>query len=273
MSTGCDQFRSRIPRALLADLDPAEQKSLENHLAECAPCARERELYVQTLGSLRSLEDVPAPRHFLVHPQEHRANPWSLFRSLAPAWQVSVAACVLLLVSLSAVAASRLQARMDDGALTLGFGRIPPARAIQAPVPAVDTAALEAQILNVIEERNRKEKLEWVRTLRAELARSQSGFTRGQLGLLQAALGGLESRMSARVDETARTLDEQHTKSLATLYQAIRLQQDSGLALVDAKLNRLAISGEKKSSEIDAILETILQVAELNTTQSPREKR
>ncbi len=273
MSTDCDQFRSQIPRALMADLEPAEQEKLDRHLCECAPCARERDLYLQTLGRMRSLEDVPVPRHFLVSAETRRTSPWKLYCNLSPVWQGAMAASVLILVVLASAALTRLEVRADGGALIFAFGNSAPAVVMPPPVPALDTAALEAKILRVVEERNRREEVEWVRKLRADLAQSRQGFTRGQRELLDAALVSLETRMNARVEESARTLDERRTQSLSALYQAIRLQQDSGLALVDAKLNRLALSGEKKNSEIDAILETILQVAELNSIQSPGEKQ
>jgi len=273
MGTGCDHFRSLIPRAMLADLDPAEQRELDLHLAECAPCAGERELYAQTLGRMRSLEDVPVPRHFLVYPEQRQSNPWRLFRSLTPVWQGSLAAGILILFLVSAAAATRIQVGTRDGALVLAFGGALPAETKPVPAARLDTTEMEARIARIVEEKNRKEELEWIRKLRAELAQSQRGFTRNQRTLLEAALGTLETRVNARVDETARTLDERRAQSLTALYQAIKLQQDSGLALVDAKLNRLAINGEKKNSEIDAILDTILQVADLNTTQLPGEKR
>ena len=60
----------------------------------------------------------------------------------------------------------------------------------------------------MVEERSRREELEWVRKLRSELAQSQTGFTRSQRALLETALGSLETRMSTRVEETARAYVE-----------------------------------------------------------------
>jgi len=265
MSSSCDHFRNQIPRAMFADLDPAEQQSLERHLSECAPCSREKELYAQTFGKMRSLENVPAPRHFLVYPEERRKNPWQLFRDLPLAWQASLSAASLILLVFSGISAARLQVKVEDGAYIFAFGRPAPVRTVAAPAPVLDTAALEDRILRIVEEKNRKEGLEWVRTLRTELAQSQQKITRNQRAMLETALANLETRMSMRLDDTARVLDDRRSQSLATLYQAMKLQRASDLALVDGRFNRLAISGEKKNSETDAILETLLQVAELNT--------
>ncbi len=265
MSTGCEHFRNHIPRAMSADLDPVEQQALDRHLAECAPCSQEKELYAQTFGSLRSLEDVPVPRHFLVYPEERRVDPWQLFRNMSPAWQGVLASAVFILLIFSGTAAARLRVRFEDGALVVAFGRSTPARTAPAPAPVLDTAALEARILQMVAERNRKEDLEWVRTLRAELAQSHKAITRNQRTQLEAVLGNLEARMNVHLDQTARALDDRTSQSLATFYQAMKRQRESDLALVDSKLDRLALSGEKKSNETDAILETLLQVADLKT--------
>ncbi len=273
MGKGCDHFRNLIPRAMLSDLDEVGQRELDLHLSECPPCAREKDLYSQTFGRLRTLENVEVPRHFLVYPEHNPANPWRMFRSLSLVWQGSLAACMFVLLLTSAFAATRLRVSTRDGAFLLSFGGSLPSETKPAPVPQVDAAAIEERILRTVEEKNRKEGLEWVTKVRAELARSQRVFTRSQRDLLESALASLETKMNARVEDTARTLDERRAQSQAALYQAIRLQQDSGLALVDAKLNRLAINGEKKNSEIYATLDTILQVADLNANQSPGEKR
>lgn len=265
MSTGCDHYRNQIPRALLSDLDSAQQQALDRHLAECAPCSAEKELYAQTFRRMNSVEDVPVPRHFLVYPEEGSASPWSLFRGLSPVWQGSLAAAVLILLMTSAMAASRMQFKAENGVYSISFGRISPAKALPAPAPTLDTAALEARLLRTVEDRNRKEGLEWIRTLRAEMARSQKSITREQGVLLRTALDNLEARMNVRVDQTARALDDRNSRSLATFYQAMQLQRDSDRAIVDSRLNRLALNGEIKSNQTDAILETLIQVAENRT--------
>jgi hypothetical protein len=265
MSTGCDHFRNEIPRALLADIDSTQQQALDRHLAECAPCSAEKELYAQTFRRMHTMEDVPVPRHFLVYPEEHRANPWQLFRGLSLAWQGSIAAVMLILLITSGMAAARMQFKAEDGAYVINFGSPAPSKISPAPTPILDTAALEARILQAVEEKNRKESLEWIRTLRAEIARSQKGITRDQRTLLDTALINLETRMSARLDETARSLEERNSRSLSTFYQAMKLQRESDLAVVDSKLNRLALNGEIKSSQTDAILDTLIQVTDFRT--------
>lgn len=117
----------------------------------------------------------------------------------------------------------------------------------------------------MVEEKNRKDSLQWIRALRAEIARSQAVVTRDQRALLQIALDNLETRMTVRLDDTARSLENRNAQSLASLYQAVKLQRDSDVAMVDSKLNRLALNGDIKNSQTDAILETLIQVAENRT--------
>ncbi len=72
MIIDCSNFRNLIPRALLSDLTREEQEALQAHLKDCAPCAQERELYLNTFSQLRSADDAPVPRHFFIYPDESR---------------------------------------------------------------------------------------------------------------------------------------------------------------------------------------------------------
>ena len=212
---------------------------------------------------MRSLEDVPVPRHFLVYPEERATNPWKLFRTMSWAWQ-GAAALLLLIVGISAVlAATRLQARFEGGVFTVAFGKLPVAPSPQAPSPTIDVPALEARILQIVEQRDRKERLEWVKTLRGEMAQIGRGLTRQQQVALDTALARLETGMGNRIELTARSILDQNERSVAGLYQTVSRQRDRDIAAIDGKFARLAVNNEIKSTQTDAILETLLQVAEL----------
>ena len=263
MNKDCRYFQEQIPKAMVGDLEAEEQPSLDAHLAECVACRQERELYSETLSQMRALEDVAVPRHFFVYPEERAANPWQLFRMMHPAWQGVAAAGLLVGVAFVALAVSQVHVRSKDGAWTIAFGNLPAVSPAPAPSPKIDTAALEARILQIVEEKNRKEKLEWVRTLRSEINRSHSTLTRQQQIVLENALAGLESRMGSRMEQTARSVEERNNSSIASLYQAVSQQRELDLAAMDRKLTGLAVSGEMKETQTNAILETLLQVAEL----------
>ena len=263
MTRDCNYYMELIPRALLGDLAGPDLQALESHLVDCAACAQERELYSGTFRQMRSLEDVPVPRHFLVYPEEQTTNPWRLFRTMSSAWQ-GAAAMLLLIVGVSTVlAATSFRARFEGGVFTVAFGKLPAAPSPSVPSPAFDVAALEARILQIVEQRDRKESLEWVKTLRAEMAQIRRGSTRQQQVALDTALASLETRMGNRIELTARSIQDQNERSLAGVYQTVSRQRERDIAAVDGKFARLAVNDEIKSTQTDAILETLLQVAEL----------
>ena len=263
MNSECPRYRSQIPEALLGDLDSESQQVLSRHLAECPACATEQALYAETFRQMRLAGDVEVPRHFFVYPQEVRENPWHLFRRLGFAWQGALATAAALLVLLAAVAVARVQIRTEGSAIIIGFGKLP---VVQAPVPDMSklyTASLEADILRVVEERSRKDNLELLRVLRAEIARSDRAISDRQRALLQTALLNLEERLGGRITETAATMQQATNRSLEEFYQTVSLQRESDMTRINNRISRIAVSGEAKSNQTDAILETLLQVAEL----------
>ncbi len=52
-------------------------------------------------------------------------------------------------------------------------------------------------------------------------------------------------------------------KSVADLYEAVSLQQQRDRNAIENRIDRLAVTGETKSNQTDAILQTLLEVAEL----------
>jgi len=141
----CNEQRGKIARSLLGDLTAEEHQSLEKHLATCTDCRLERESYVQTLHLMRSVDDEPVPRHFLVHAEERTSSPWQLLRQMKPRWQAVTAAVAGLFLLIGIAAISRLQIRSNSAGWTMSFGR-----------GDIDVAALKEDILKTAEERNRE---------------------------------------------------------------------------------------------------------------------
>jgi hypothetical protein len=265
MTEECSVYRSQIPRSFMGDLNTEQQDQLSRHLAECLPCNQEHQQYAETLRLMRTAADIPVPRHFFVYAEDRRLNPWQVFRRLSVAWQGSIAAVILLLGLFSAAAASKLNVRTENGVLILGLGQPVLTQVQPAPFPVVDVAAIEARVVRILDERNRKERLDWVRALRNEIATRNRSMSEQQRALLATALTDLESRMSGQIDVTAKGLEERTDRSLSGLYRLVSAERERDLSAVDSRLNRLAASGEIKSNQTDAILETLLQVAELGT--------
>jgi hypothetical protein len=261
MATECSKYRALIPAGMLGDLGREEQDALRRHLTECAPCRSEQELYAGTFNLMRSETDVPVPKHFFVYEEASRTRPSQLFRSLPFAWQWAAAAFAALVLLVCAAALSRLQVRADGGALMVGFGSLP---ALQT-TPPLDPAELEAKILRAVYERSRAESADWVMTLRAEIAASQRSLTRRQRDFVDKALAGLEARMTHSMTAAVTSMEQRSDRTLSGLYQAIATQREADLSAIESRFNRIAVNGEIRSSETDAILEALLEVAELRT--------
>ncbi len=263
MTGTCSEYRSHIPRAILGDLSQEERKALDQHLAECSPCNREHRMYSETVRQLSAGQDVPVPRHFFVYPEESRSTPWHAFLRMSRAWQAVTATVLLVLVCTSLLASSRLQIRSEDGLLVIGFGKLPENRLSPPQAVQTDTSALEARILKAAAERGRQDNLEFLRTLRAEMARSNKTIGREQRALLEQAVNNAEIRMGQLMAATAGDLEKKTDRSVQEVYRKVSLERARDLAAVDNRIKLLAINGEVKSTQTDAILATLLQVAEL----------
>jgi len=263
MTATCREYKSYIPRAILGDLSQEEQKALDQHLAECSPCNREHRMYGDTVRQLSAGQNVPVPRHFFVYPEESLGTPWHAFLRMSRAWQAATATVLLALGFASLLAISRLQIRSEDGALVLAFGTLPERKPPAPQAPQMDTSALEARILKAAAESSRQDNLEFLRTLRAEIARSNKAIGREQRALLERAINNAELRMGQLVSTTAANLERKTDRSVQEVYRKVSLERARDLAAVDNRINLLAINGEVKSTQTDAILATLLQVAEL----------
>ena len=131
------------------------------------------------------------------------------------------------------------------------------------PAPSIDLEALKSELTRLLENRSRNDKLEILQTLRAEMARSESAMTRKQRLVLETALSRLESRVNNRIVDAAASLESANQRSLGDMYRTLETQRVQDLSSVNDRLNRITVNGEIKSNQTDAILETLLQVAEL----------
>jgi len=268
MIQDCEHYRKRIPPYLLGDVGSAEQAELERHLADCPGCRSEHAQYVATLDALQSVADAPLPRHFFVHPAGPRPNPWRSFRQLGYAWQLSMATAALLFLAVSAAALTRVRIGLYDGILYAGFGRLPPAPAQPVP-PPVDADALEARILAAAERRWQEADLTWMSSLRQELAQSLQGLSSDQRRLVQAALADVEERINGRIAVTARNLQADAAASRLELYQIVSLERGRDMSLLNNRLDQLAVAHEVQTNQTDAILDTLIQVADYRLGTTP----
>ena len=267
MSMECRHYRDQIPQALLGDLGADALELLNAHLSECPACKQEEQLYAHTLAQLRSVGDSPVPRHFFVYGQARRESPWTSFRRMSLAWQGVAASLIVAAAIMAVLTVAKLQVRFEGHAMILSFGGAPPARPAPQAAPALDTQALEARILQVAEERNRKDVLDWVRTLRGEIAKGNRRLDERQRTVLQAALTNVEKRMAGALSETVQTMETRTDRSLSNLYTTVNLQRERDVNTFNDRLDRVALTNETRNNQTDAILETLLQAAELRLKQ------
>ena len=89
MKSTCEEARDWVPRALMSDLAPGDEQALNAHLLECAACAGEQRLYVDTLCQVRAVSDFPVPKHFFVYPDERSSSVMEFLRGLTPGWRLA----------------------------------------------------------------------------------------------------------------------------------------------------------------------------------------
>jgi predicted anti-sigma-YlaC factor YlaD len=265
MIAGCSQYQQHIQRSLADDLTAEEQLALNQHLAGCASCRAEHDRYAHTLQQLQSYDEEPLPRHFFVYPEELEHKPWQLFHRLTPFWQTATASLAALLLMVGVAAIIHVQFRSDHGAWTLSFGRTP-AQGIS------DLASFKADILKTAEQKNQEAALAWIQGLRDELERTHADVTQEQKTQLVAALSSLETRVDDSIAVTANDTRTATQKSLVELYQMLSQQREHDLNAIDSRFRLDADSREVKARETDVILDTLIQVANLNLKQPGEQK-
>jgi hypothetical protein len=263
MSMKCEDHRRRILEASIENLSPEEQQVLEAHLAECPSCVEEQHRTLDALQRLCLASDLPVPRHFFVAEEQSRPSPWSLFRQMSLTWQVTTA-FVLLVFILTAIAVFRFEVKTQANQVTLSLGK--PSQLTQSTVSApVKVEALKADILQALEEKARQERLSWMREMRKELALSNRRLTQKQQKSLEIALAEFDARANERMIARDLALQADWRQSLGELYGTIQVQRKRDLLSTKDGIDRLAAEGEARSNATEAILTTLLQVAEYKT--------
>ncbi len=257
MKPECGKYQKNIPGSLLDDLSEEEVRELETHLETCSDCRSERERYLRTLELVQSMDDEPIPHHFFVPPQEDIRNPWQLFSRLKPGWKVSAAAAIVLVLLIGIAAVSRLQIRSDSDGWAMSFSR-----------SDIDVAALKEDILQAAEERNRQAITESIQEARDEIEHSFTDLTGKQRTELLTALARLDSRLTGRLD-TAEARMKDDTQELASeIYRTVAQQRAEDLEVINLRLDSFEINSALKDHQTDAVLGTLVHVAELSLRET-----
>lgn len=139
MNQSCETFREQIVRGLVDDLDGAERRALEEHLAACPDCLRERGEMRDAIDALRLLRDERPPRHFFVQPRHDRS-----FRALPLVWKTTLAAAILLVIVAAGLLIAQVHVRAENGVVMVSLGQPPEERWIEPLRESIVRAAVDS---------------------------------------------------------------------------------------------------------------------------------
>jgi hypothetical protein len=253
MKSQCSEYQIQIPKLILGELTAEEEKALKEHLETCSRCRSEQEGYAQTIQMLQSVDDEPVPRHFFVYQEAGKPNPWQLFRQMKSFWQTAFAAMAGVILIIGIAAVLQIRVRTDRNGWTVAFGR-----------GNIDAAAIREDILKITEERNRAAAQAWMQKIKAEIERSRTDLTHQQKEELASAFTQLNSRLSNRILQETDNVRIDTGALISDMYKIVSQQRARDLALINTRFENTKELGVIKEQQTDAILDTLLQVAEIN---------
>ena len=207
------------------ELDAEAKKLLKAHLQTCRECEQFQMSLNETQQALNQWTETDRPvdieaLHEAIQP---KSLPW---RSQSPAWRWlswGVAACLILVISLSAMALIGVDVKWEDRGLTLRIG--------QEVVPEITEQEL-------------------VQLLQAERHATQTEIVKQ----LQGALDEFSEQLQFHLDERQKQADAQ----LALIYHGLQSQRVQDLELIRQELQHLAGATEAEFLETHRAFEFIL---------------
>jgi hypothetical protein len=252
MTSQCNEYQNKIARSLFGDLNTAEQRELEQHLATCPHCRSEQADYAEIPGKLKLAGDEPVPRHFFVHPLEEEFGFWQLFLRMKPRRQFLALATAALFLFLGIAALFRLQVQVDRSGFRANFGG-----------NSFDIVALKNEILKAADARGRESRVALIQEMRSEIARSGSDLSQKRQVEFARALMRADARFDRRVAQSEDNLRNDSRRMIAALYQTISQQRARDLDLINLRFASAQANDALKTRQTDEILDTLLQEAEL----------
>jgi hypothetical protein len=259
MTDTCASFRNNIPAMLLGDPEFTLQDELLAHAGECPACAREIQGYQATIGQIRAIPDLPVPRHFFVYGESAAKSPWMLFRQLQPGWKVAMLANAAAVFVMATLLITGMQMRYESGSFALSFGK-----PIESPAypSRVDVATLKAELSDAMDAKLVAQNQAWKAAMRIEFTQLGTALSDRQKDLLQASLARLENRVNDRILTTQTALQGGTEKALDNMYQLLRFERQQDVIAITDRIDVVAAHSEAKASQTDAVLSTLLDVAE-----------
>ena len=221
----CRFFREQIVLESYEELDAEAKKSLKAHLQTCRECEQFQASLNETQQTLDQWEEVDRPINIEAL---HRAiRPKSLsWPSQLSAWRWfawGVAACLILVISLSALAWIGVDIKWEGRGLTLRIG--------QELIPEITEQQL-------------------VRLLQAERHATQTEIVKQ----LQGTLDEFSEQLQVHLDERQKQTDTQ----LGLIYRGLQSQRVQDLELIRQELQHLAGATEAEFLETQRAFEFLL---------------
>ena len=221
----CRFFREQIVLESYEELDAEAKKSLEAHLQTCRECEQFQVSLKETRQALDQWPETDRPidieaLHKAIQP---KPLPWW---SQLPAWRWlswGMATCLILVISLSALAWIGVDVKLEDRGLTLRIG--------QEVVPEIT----EQELLQLLQAERHTTQVEVIKQL-------------------QGALDEFSEQLQVHLDERQKQANAQ----LALIYQGLQSQRVQDLELIRQELQHLAGATEAEFLETQRVFEFIL---------------
>jgi hypothetical protein len=252
MNSECDSRREKIPALALGDLSDAERRELEAHIDKCPQCRLEMESFAQTVQLLASVEDEPAPRHFLITPDEATVYPWRFFLQMPFRWRAALAGTFFLVFILTAAALSQFEVRIDPEGWSAGFGR-----------GEFNTAVFSAEFLKAAAEENQKNQQRLMEEVRSEIARLQADEDH-KTRHMEEILLRLDSKIDGRVERSEEQLRQDTQMLVAVLYQELARQRARDIEAINLRLESAELREYFNTRKTEEVLLTVLRSIDMN---------
>ena len=221
----CTFFREQIVLETYEELDAEAKKSLKAHLQICRDCTQFQVSLNETQQALDQWSEPDRPINIEALHRAIQPKPLSRW-SRSPAWRWlswGVAACLILVISLSALAWIGVDIKWEDRGLTLRIG--------QEPVPEIT----EQELIRLLQMERHATQVEIVKQL-------------------QGALDQFSEQLQVHLNERQKQTNAQ----LTLIYQGLQSQRVQDLELIRQELQQLASATEAEFLETQRAFEFIL---------------
>ncbi len=256
MNANCKNYSEWIERSIFEEITDRQKADLETHLANCPDCASERELLLSTFSELRAFPEVASPRHFYIAGPS-RVGVWDMFQQMSLFWRMATASFLLGILLIGGAAAANLRVQSQDGQLTLAFGEL-------HREPKIDPEQLKASLRREIELEMDQRQALLIQQVRQEIAALGDTFSTRQRQLMAVALNKLEDRMGERIDQQTLETRARFQDAAAQIYKTLSREQKRQVALLNDRLDLLNVRDQIQGDQTQALMATVLQIADLN---------